>query len=75
MIIKKIDKCRNCKSNKISKVLDLGSQALASKFPKKINERVLVTPLTISICNKCEFVQLLHNFNNIDAYNMGYARG
>ncbi|MDA7467823.1 class I SAM-dependent methyltransferase [Candidatus Pelagibacter ubique] len=73
MIIKKIDKCRNCKSNKISKVLDLGSQALANKFPKKINERVVVTPLTISICNKCEFVQLLHNFNNIDMYNMGYG--
>ena len=46
-------------------------QSLTGKFQKKKN--VLKTPLSISLCIKCKFVQLSHNFNNKYLYNLEYG--
>ena len=73
MIYKKIKKCRNCNSKKIKTVLNLGTQSLTGKFPKIKKKNVIRTPLSISLCIKCKFVQLTHNFNNKYLYNLEYG--
>jgi SAM-dependent methyltransferase len=73
MIYKKIKKCRICKSKNLQIVLNLGSQALSGKFPKSSKKKILKTPLSISICKHCKFVQLTHNFDNTYLYNFEYG--
>ena len=73
MIYKKLISCRICGSKKLKKVLDLGSQSLTGKFPKTFDKKITKTPLSISICKKCKFVQLSHNFNNSYLYNLEYG--
>ena len=73
MIYKKIKKCRICKSKNLQIVLNLGSQALTGKFPKSSKKKILKTPLSISICKHCKFVQLTHNFDNTYLYNFEYG--
>ena len=73
MIYKKIKKCRNCGSENLKIILDLGMQSLTGKFPKSKRKNVLKTPLSISLCIKCKFVQLSHNFNNKYLYNLEYG--
>ena len=73
MIYKKIKKCRICKSKNLQIVLNLGSQALTGKFPKSSKKKILKTPLSISICKHCKFVQLTHNFDNAYLYNFEYG--
>ena len=73
MIYKKIKKCRNCGSENLKIILNLGMQSLTGKFPKSKRKNVLKTPLSISLCIKCKFVQLSHNFNNKYLYNLEYG--
>ena len=73
MNYKKIIQCRICKSSKIKKVLDLGNQAFTGKFPSSKNKNVRKSPLSISICLKCKFVQLTHNFKSSYLYNLEYG--
>ncbi len=72
MIYKKIKCCRICNSDKLSVILDLGSQALTGKFSKSL-KKTIKTPLSISLCRVCKFVQLSHNFNNSFLYNLDYG--
>ena len=72
-IYKNLNKCRICKSRNLRKVLDLGKQALTGKFPRSFNKKILSTPLSISICRNCKFVQLSNNFNNSYLYNLEYG--
>ncbi len=73
MNYKKINKCRICKSSKIKKVLDLGEQAFTGKFPLSKNKNIAKSPLSISLCLKCKFVQLSHNFKSSYLYNLEYG--
>jgi NDP-4-keto-2,6-dideoxyhexose 3-C-methyltransferase len=70
---KKIFKCRVCRSFNIEKVIDLGNQAYTGKFPKKIGENIPITPLAVSFCINCKFLQLSHDFNNNYMYNLDYG--
>ena len=72
MIYNKIKCCRICNSNKLTVVLDLGSQSLTGKFSKSL-KRNIKTPLSISLCRVCKFVQLTHDFNNSYLYNSDYG--
>ena len=72
MIYKKIKCCRICNSSKLSVVLDLGSQSLTGKFSKSLKKNIQ-TPLSISLCGVCKFVQLTHDFNNSYLYNSDYG--
>ena len=69
MKYKKIKHCRICKSKKLITVLDLGLQSYTGKFPKSDKINISKTPLAISLCLVCKFVQLSHDFNNI-SYTM-----
>ena len=70
---KKISKCRVCNSSNIKKVIDLGNQAYTGKFPKQFRENIPITPLCVSFCVNCKFVQLSHDFNNNYMYNLDYG--
>ena len=72
MIYRKIKHCRICRSKKLSIILDLGFQALTGKFLKSF-KKTIKTPLSISLCKDCKFVQLTHNFNNSYLYNLDYG--
>ena len=73
MNFKKITKCRACKSDKIKKVLNLGDQAFTGKFPTSKNKNIGKSPLSISLCLKCKFVQLSHNFSSSYLYDEEYG--
>ena len=73
MNYKKITKCRICKSVKLKGVLDLGNQAFTGKFPLSKTRNIEKSPLSISLCLKCKFVQLSHNFKSSYLYNLEYG--
>ena len=72
MIYRKIKHCRICHSKKLSVILDLGLQALTGKFSRSLR-KTIKTPLSISLCKDCKFVQLTHDFNNSYLYNLDYG--
>ena len=55
-------KCRDCKSTRLLKFLDLGQQPLANSFVQKkdIGKSELTYPLEVYVCQKCNLVQLIH---------------
>jgi NDP-4-keto-2,6-dideoxyhexose 3-C-methyltransferase len=73
MNYKKITKCRICKSVRLKGVLDLGNQAFTGKFPSSKTRNIEKSPLSISLCLKCKFVQLSHNFKSSYLYNLEYG--
>jgi hypothetical protein len=70
---KKISKCRICKKPNLKKVIDLGKQAYTGKFPIKFKENIPITPLNVSFCINCKFLQLSHDFNNKYMYDLNYG--
>jgi len=70
---KKILKCRICKKSEIKKVIDLGKQSYTGKFPIKFEQNIAVTPLEVSFCINCKFLQLRHNFNAKYMYDLDYG--
>ena len=73
MIYKKIIKCRNCKSNQLRPILNLGLQSLTGKFLKISNKKIAKTPLELSICKNCNLVQLSYSIKNTFLYNLDYG--
>ena len=51
-------KCRNCKSNKLVKVIYVGSQVISSIFPKKKVNNSKKYSLDLYECKKCKLIQL-----------------
>ena len=51
-------KCRNCKSNKLVKVIYVGSQVVSSIFPKKKVNNSKKYSLDLYECKKCKLIQL-----------------
>lgn len=70
---KKISKCRICKKPNLKKVIDLGKQAYTGKFPIKFKENIPITPLNVSFCINCKFLQLSHDFNDKYMYDLNYG--
>jgi len=53
------NRCRGCGRDYLSKVLDLGNQAIV-KFKSSPEEKDDYSPLTLVKCEDCQLVQLLH---------------
>ena len=51
-------KCRNCKSQKLTKVIYIGKQVVSSIFPKTKPKRSNKYSLDLYECNTCKLVQL-----------------
>ena len=58
--MKKINKCRICKSKNIKEFFDLGNQPLANSLLKNPDEKENFYPLSLSWCPDCNLVQLNH---------------
>src|SRR3954469_15718319 len=65
--------CRLCGDEGVAPMLDLGQQALTGIFPKSRQERVPEGPLQLGKCDKCELVQLLHNYDLGQLYGQTYG--
>ena len=75
--MKKLKKCRFCKSSEIKVVIDLGNQYLTGVFPKFLKESITNGPLKLLICNNCSLLQLSYTYNLSEMYgdNYGYRSG
>jgi hypothetical protein len=66
--------CRICASSKLEDVVDLGSQHLASRFPKlSEQQQVPVGPVVLCMCTDCSLVQLKHTLSGSDMYEHEYG--
>jgi NDP-4-keto-2,6-dideoxyhexose 3-C-methyltransferase len=74
---KLITNCRICKSNELTAIVNLGTQAFTGIFPKTKNEEVPSGNLELVKCMNCGLVQLLHSFdlNLLYGQNYGYRSG
>ena len=72
MKIKRISKCRCCKSKKLKKFLDFGKMSLTTEFPKSSNSSKKI-PMELIICSNCKLFQLRHNYELKKLYNEDYG--
>jgi hypothetical protein len=77
ILYKEITACRLCDGARLTKVLDLGVQALTGVFPKSSSEEVPAGPLQLAKCEDCDLVQLWHNYDLTRLYGdtYGYRSG
>ena len=68
-----MDKCRNCKSLKLSSLFSLGSMSFTGKFPRNKRTNIKKTELGLVICSNCSLVQLNRNYNLKYLYNPDYG--
>ena len=68
----KINKCRNCSSNNLTKLFSLGKLYLTGKFLKSV-KNLRSDYLNLIICKDCKLVQLDRNFNMKYLYNNDYG--
>ena len=68
--------CRLCCGN-LHTLFDIGMMSLTGIFPSSIDEYVPTLPLCISKCDKCELIQLKHDFDISKLYGdtYGYRSG
>ncbi len=78
--MKTLEKCLVCGSNKLTKILSLGTQPLSGVFPTKTDPDPVSSPLELMFCDNivneepCSTIQLGHlaNFNEMYGANYGY---
>ncbi len=79
MQIEEVKSCRICGNNKLVSVLDLGMQAIASRFPKADEQDPMEAPLVLVKCddsvdkNNCGLVQLKHRVASEELYQHDYG--
>jgi NDP-4-keto-2,6-dideoxyhexose 3-C-methyltransferase len=66
--------CRICNSN-VKVIFNLGTQGLASVFPKKDEIDPVTVPLVLCQCDneECKLVQLKHTVNSTELYEQEYG--
>jgi hypothetical protein len=75
--VSKIESCRICGSSDLNFILDLGVQPLSGVFPERGESDPPSGPLIILKCEKCDLVQLAHDYPKEWLYgeNYGYRSG
>jgi hypothetical protein len=71
--MKKINKCRFCKSKSLKDVINLGSQSLTGVFPRNNDDKISKGPLIATLCVSCSLLQLRHSFNLNEMYGHNYG--
>jgi len=77
---KKLTNCRICGSAELTRILDLGVQALTGIFPKSPEAPITAGPLILVKCTAeqgCGLLQLAHSYDLEEMYgeNYGYRSG
>ena len=77
MKVFKLNKCRICNSKKLKVIFNIGSQVLATHFPKPSEKDGKKIPLQLVKCSICELVQLRHTVEANAMYTnfYGYRSG
>ncbi len=77
MHFKKTTHCRLCKNASLIPLLSLGDQSFTGIFPKDDKMEVPIGPLELVKCQKCDLVQMGHNFalDQLYGHNYGYRSG
>ena len=70
---REISVCRICGTKNLESILDLGVQALASRFPRQGEPDPPQAPLVLARCAHCGLVQLLHSVTPGELYTPGYG--
>ena len=72
--MKKISKCRFCKSKNLKDAINLGLQSLTGIFPRNNYDKISKGPLIVTLCGSCSLLQLRHSFdlNEMYGHNYGY---
>lgn len=65
-------KCRNCKNNKLIKIVSIGSQPLSGIFYKNKKFNLKKYPLDLFKCQKCELVQLYRTAKSHQMFGEAY---
>lgn len=68
-----ITECRLCKNNNLLDVINLGEQAITSRFPKNGDFSTLKTPLTLCLCTNCTLLQLRESTKPSELYEHQYG--
>jgi hypothetical protein len=71
--MKKINRCRSCKSKKLSRLFSLGEQFYTGIFPRTKKTLIPKGKLTLIICKSCSLVQLDENFSSKKMYGLNYG--
>jgi NDP-4-keto-2,6-dideoxyhexose 3-C-methyltransferase len=80
-MIRHIDRCRICGNDRLTRVLDLGEQALTGVFPRTLDTSITRGPLQLVKCasdeGACGLLQLEHTYDSGEMYgeNYGYRSG
>ena len=69
----KIKNCRSCKSKSLTGLYSLGKQTLTEIFPPNKNKKITKRDLSMVIYNKCNLMQLEHNFDADKVYGDNYG--
>lgn len=65
--------CRLCKSSRIEKVLELGTQSFTGIFPRTGDESTPMGELSLARCDECSLVQLADSFDKELLYGENYG--
>ncbi len=69
----KINKCRICKSTKLTKIFNIGNLVYTGIFPEYKTSKVPSGNLSLIHCRKCKLLQLEDNFNSQVMYGSNYG--
>lgn len=72
-----ITACRLCGNTRLTRIIDVGEQALTGVFPKNPNEKITRGPLVLVKCDGgdevCGLVQLEHDYDLAEMYGENYG--
>jgi hypothetical protein len=69
----KLVRCRLCKSTRIERVLEIGSQSFTGVFPRIGDEHTPMGQLALVRCDECSLVQLADSFDKELLYGENYG--
>ncbi len=73
MVWHEIVSCRLCGDRALSRVLDLGVQALSSRFPRPDEPDPPRVPLVLVRCDACGLAQMRHSVDTSELYTEAYG--
>ena len=72
-IYKTIHNCRICNGTYLTDVINLGEQAITSRFPDYGVNTTPKTPIVLCFCQHCGLLQLRHNIDSNELYEHEYG--
>lgn len=65
--------CGSCASSQLDVFLDLGETPLANRYPATADEKEVLYPLQLGVCESCGLVQMMALLDDHDLYGVDYG--